>query len=45
LSGGFKAWRILLGMDAIGRANLDAEGVFDAIIGDYLGHGESVSRM
>ena len=34
---------IALGMDAIGRANLNAQGVFDAGISNYIGHDESVS--
>jgi hypothetical protein len=45
LSGGFKTRLVLLGMDAIGRADLDAERVFDASVGDYIGHDESISRM
>jgi hypothetical protein len=45
LSGGFKLGLVLLGVDAIGGANLDAQGVFDAGISDYISHDESISRM
>jgi hypothetical protein len=31
-------------MDAIGRADLDAERVLDAGISNYIGHDESISR-
>jgi hypothetical protein len=41
----FKTRLVLLGMDAIGRADVDAEGVPDASIADYIRHGESVSYM
>jgi hypothetical protein len=40
LGRGFEAGLVLLGMDAIGRANLDAEGVFNARISNYVGHDE-----
>lgn len=43
LTRGFEAGLIGLGMDAIGRANLNAEGVFDAGISYYVGHDESIS--
>src|SRR3954451_13032861 len=43
LTRGFEAGLIRLGMDAIGRANLNAEGVFNAGISYYVGHDESVS--
>jgi hypothetical protein len=42
---GFESRLVLLGMDAIGGADLDAEGVLDAGISNYIGHDESVSRM
>jgi hypothetical protein len=45
LSRGFELRLVLLGMDAIGGADLDAEGVLDAGISDYIGHDESISRM
>jgi hypothetical protein len=32
------------GMDAIGRADLDAKGILDAGISDYIGHDESISK-
>src|SRR6202035_5348 len=35
---------VLLGMDAIGRADLDAKGILDARISDYIGHDESISK-
>lgn len=35
---------VLLRMDTVGRANFDAKGIFDAIISNYVGHDESVSR-
>jgi hypothetical protein len=38
-----KAGSSLLGVDAVGRANLNTEGVFDARISDYISHDESVS--
>jgi hypothetical protein len=43
LTCGFEAGLIRLGMDAIRRANLNAQRVFDAGISDYIGHDESVS--
>jgi hypothetical protein len=43
LHGGLELWLVLFGMDAIGWANLDTEGVFDAVISDYVGHDESIS--
>jgi hypothetical protein len=32
-------------MDAVGGADLDAEGVLNAGISNYVGHNESISRM
>ena len=43
LRGGLELWLVLLGMDAIGWANLDTQGVFDAVISDYVCHDESIS--
>jgi hypothetical protein len=43
LGRGLEAGLVLLGMDAIGRANLNTEGVFNARISNYVGHDESVS--
>jgi hypothetical protein len=31
-------------VDAIGRANLDAEGILDAVVSDSIGHDESISE-
>jgi len=31
-------------MDAIGQAGLDAKGILDAGISDYIGHDESISK-
>jgi len=45
LSGSFEAGLVLLGMDAVGGADFDAEGVLDAGISNYIGHDESISRM
>jgi hypothetical protein len=45
LRGGFETGLVLLGMNAIGGADLDAKRVLDAGVGDYIGHGESISRM
>ena len=42
LSGRFETGLVLLGMDAVDRANIDAEGVLDAGIGDYIGHGKGL---
>src|ERR1700731_3281888 len=38
LSGGFETGFVLLGMDAIGGADLDAKGILDAGSSDYIGH-------
>jgi hypothetical protein len=43
LSRRFEAGLVRLGMDAIGRANLNTEGVFDASVSNYIGHDESIS--
>jgi len=40
LSRGFEPGLVLLGMNAVGGADLDAEGVFDTGISDYIGHDE-----
>jgi hypothetical protein len=40
LSRFFETGFILLGMDAISGANIDAKGILDAGIGDYIGHDE-----
>src|SRR5271169_5389457 len=45
LSRGFEAGLVLLGVDAVGGAELDTERVLDAGISDYIGHDESVSQM
>jgi len=45
LGSGFETGLILLGMDAVGRAYFDAEGVLDAGISNYISHDESISRM
>jgi hypothetical protein len=45
LSRGFELRFILLGMDAICGADLDAERVFNAGISNYIGHDESISTM
>jgi hypothetical protein len=44
LSGLFEAGLILLGMNAIGGADIDAEGILDAGISDYVGHDEENLR-
>ena len=44
LSGGFEFRFILLGMDAVGRAHIDAKQVFDAGVGDDISHDE-IPRM
>ena len=43
LGRGLDAGLVLLGMDAMGWANLNTEGVFDAGISNYIGQDESVS--
>jgi len=43
LSGGFKAGLVLLGVNTVSWADINAKRVFDAGIIDYIGHGESVS--
>src|SRR6476646_5980273 len=45
LSCGFEAGLVRFGVNAIGRANLNTEGVFDAGISNYISHDESVSWM
>jgi hypothetical protein len=40
LSRGCEAFLLLLRMDAIGGADLDAQGIFDAGISNYIGHDE-----
>jgi hypothetical protein len=45
LSRRFEAGFILLGMDAVGGANIDAEGILDAGIGDYIGHDEDLRDL
>jgi hypothetical protein len=45
LSRSFEAGLVLLGMDAVGGADFDAEGVLNAGIGNYISHDESISRM
>ncbi len=40
----FKPGLILLGMDAVGGADVDAEGILDAGIGNYIGHDESLRK-
>jgi hypothetical protein len=45
LSRGFELGLVLLGVDAVGRANLDTERVFDAGISNHIGHDESISTM
>jgi hypothetical protein len=44
LRGGLELGLVLLGVDAIGRANLDTEGILDAVVSDYIGHDESISE-
>lgn len=44
LGRGLEIGLVLLGMNAVGRANLDAERIFDAIISNYIGHDESISK-
>lgn len=41
LGRGLKFWFIQFGMNAIGGADVDAESVFYAGVGNYVGHGES----
>jgi hypothetical protein len=43
LSRGFEAGLVALGVDAVGGADFDAQGIFDARIGDYISHDESFS--
>jgi hypothetical protein len=45
LSSGFKLGLVLLRVDAIGGADLDAKGILDAGISNYISHDESISRM
>jgi len=45
LSRSLEARLVLLGMDAVGGADFDAEGVLNAGISNYIGHNESISRM
>lgn len=45
LSCGLEAGFVRFGVNAIGRANLNTEGVFDAGISNYISHDESVSWM
>lgn len=45
LSGRLVAGLVLLGVDAIGGANLNAEGVLNAVISNDVGHDESISSM
>jgi hypothetical protein len=45
LSCRLEAGLVRLWVDTIGRANLNAEGVFDAGISNYIGHDEPVSWM
>jgi hypothetical protein len=45
LGSGFETGLILLGMDAVGRAYIDTEGILNARIGNYISHDESISRM
>ena len=33
---------VLLGMDAVSRARIDAEKIFDTGIGNYIGHDKSL---
>ena len=40
-----KVGLVQLGMDAVGGADVDAEGVLDAVISNYVGHDESISRV
>jgi hypothetical protein len=42
LSGGFEAGFILLGMNAISGTHIDAQGVLNASVGNYVGHGETL---
>ena len=44
LSRFFETGLILLGVDAVGGANIDAEGILYAGIGDYVGHDEESPR-
>ena len=44
LSGGFETGFVPIGMDAIGGADLDAKGILDAGISDYIGQDESISK-
>src|SRR4051812_12013282 len=43
LSRSFKAGFVLLRVDAVGWANVDAKRIFDARISNYISHGESIS--
>jgi len=43
LSGGLKPGFVRFGVDAIGGADFNTEGVLDAGIGNYVGHDESIS--
>jgi hypothetical protein len=45
LARGFEAGFVLLGMNAICGAHVDAEGIFDAGIGDYISHGEGLLKV
>jgi hypothetical protein len=41
LSGGLKFWFVLLGMNAVGRADVHAEKVLDAGVGNHVSHDEA----
>src|SRR6202007_326962 len=43
LGRGLEGRLVLLGGDAVGRANLNTEGVFNARVSNYISHDESVS--
>jgi hypothetical protein len=45
LRGRFEIGLVLLGVDAVGGADIDAERILDAGISDYVGHDRSLSRM
>jgi hypothetical protein len=44
LSRGLELRLLFFGMNAVGRANVGAKRIFDASIGNYISHDESISR-
>src|SRR5271166_4645799 len=45
LSGFLESRLILFGVNAVGGAYIDAKGIFNTGIGNYIGHGKSSPKM